>query len=136
MTSDTPILVEGGAVHQRISRTLALLIGAVIGLTGGLGFDTILALKTSSEIADSRRNAVLLSCREVNDRHNTAKAGMERLVARTQPKPPTKAQAKRNKHTLDEFVDALAPSYVAGKGSLKAREREGCERRLRELTRP
>jgi predicted translin family RNA/ssDNA-binding protein len=75
------------------------------------------------EVKQSRRNSVLLSCREANERHKTAQAGLESLAAKTNPKHPTLAQAKARKQVLNEFVEALAPQY-------------DCDKRVRELTRP
>lgn len=130
-------------MQRRTSRWLALLTGLVIGLSGGLAFDTVRALEASSDahdavmrIAHSRRDSILLSCQEANGRHVIAKAGIEVIALQTTPKLRTRIEREKQRLLLNEFVDALSPAYLTGKGSLAEREAAGCRERVQLLTKP
>jgi hypothetical protein len=128
--SEARVLVEGGPVHRRINRMLALIIGGLIGILPVLGYVGVEAYNASKnaheaivEVKSSRRNSVLLSCEESNNRHHHALIGLEILVAKQGKPNPTSLEKKTNKAIVIAFVEALAPKY-------------NCALRVRELTKP
>jgi|HubBroStandDraft_5_1064220.scaffolds.fasta_scaffold01601_8 hypothetical protein len=128
--SEARVLVEGGPVHRRINRVLALIIGGLIGILPVLGWIGVEAYTASHdaheaivEVKNSRRNSVLLSCEESNSRHHHALIGLEILVAKQGKPNPTAIEKKTNQAIVIAFVEALAPKY-------------NCALRVRELTKP
>lgn len=129
-SSEARVLIEGGPVHRRINRMLALIIGGLIGILPVLGWIGVEAYYASHdaheaivEVKNSRRNSVLLSCEESNNRHHHALIGLEILVSKQGKPNPTAIEKKTNQAIVIAFVEALAPKY-------------DCALRVRELTKP
>jgi hypothetical protein len=127
---ESHLLVEGGPVHRRVGRWLAVLTGLVIGIGFGAGAIGIVALTAAKdahqavrEVKDARAHAIVQVCREANERHDTALAGLTVLAVSSAPKNPTLAEAAQRKQVLLAFVNALAPAY-------------DCALRVREQTKP
>jgi hypothetical protein len=87
-------------------------------------------------LRSARGQSIVLACEETNERHGLVKVGIEHLALRTSPRNPTLRQAKARRVVLEEFVQAIAPAYLAGHGSLKQREAQGCAERLARLSQP
>jgi hypothetical protein len=123
------ILVEGGPVDVRTKHILAALLGLLIGAAIAIGGLAVTALKASHDahlaiqaVKNSRREATLRTCEEDNEHHRIALVGVERLALKiTAGRTP--AEVRAAKQTLDEFAEALAPSY-------------DCAARVRLLTKP
>lgn len=101
--------------HLKHPLTVAL-IGSVISI-----FACGLALNATSEIKDSRRKSILISCRESNAHHAEAKVLLSGLVAKSTTKKFSPAEAIKQHELLEILVDAIAPKY-------------DCAARLKKLT--
>jgi hypothetical protein len=119
------VLFEGGPNDVRTKRLAAGLWGFATGVTIALVLIFSLVLhavhSTHTLIRDievSRLEAVRRTCEEANDRHATAKKGIE-LLARTSGHANTPAEHR----LLETFVEALDPRY-------------DCAQRVRGLTGP
>jgi hypothetical protein len=123
MSTEPRILVAGGPVERRVNHILAAMIGVMIGGGLGIGGTAVIALKATHDVKASRVRSAEISCREANERHETAKVGLEALAARTEPRHQTLAEIRARRITLDAFVSALAPSY-------------DCAKRVKRLTKP
>jgi hypothetical protein len=108
------ILVEGGPVDLRLKRLTAVLVGLIVGLLIALIVLFTISIKASRSaheamlaVRQSRINATYRTCREANERHLTAKIGIEAIVRKTAPHK----QSPKQHVLLEMFVTALAPSY-------------------------
>lgn len=115
---DARILVEGGPFHRHVQRALAAITGVLIGGllgTGGVALVALNAAHDAHQAAEAVRlgrvEAIRRNCREADERHQTAKRGLEILAARTAPPHPTHAQTVERRATLEAFVESLAPEY-------------------------
>ncbi len=121
MNDQPRLLVAGGPVERRVNRTLAAVIGLMIGGGLSLGGIGVIALTTAQEVKSSRVQAVEAACKEANEHHVAAQAGLEALAVSLSPKHQAPSAAKER--TIVEFTNALAPSY-------------DCATRVRMLTKP
>lgn len=78
------------------------------------------------EQAESRRNGILISCQESNERHEKAEGFVQQLVEKAPQKPQTKAEKKVQAEEIELFVDAIAPSYTP----------KQCSERVEKFTHP
>lgn len=91
--------------HLKHPLTVAL-IGSVISI-----FACALALNATSEIKDSRRKSIIVSCEESNMHHAQAKGLLAALAAKTATKKRTSAELARQHELLEVLVEAIAPKY-------------------------
>jgi hypothetical protein len=75
-----------------------------------------------SEVKQSRKDTIINTCNEANERHITAEQGVLALVTQQHRATHTPAKAGETK-LLDAFVQALVPHY-------------NCARRVAEQTKP
>jgi hypothetical protein len=123
MSTEPRVLVAGGPVERRLNHILAAMIGVMIGGGLGIGGTAVIALKAAHDVKASRVRSAEISCGEANERHKTAKVGLEALAARTESQHRTPTELRARRVILDDFVSALAPSY-------------DCAKRVRTLTKP
>lgn len=120
------------ATHAEVLTLFLLLLGL-----GGAGL--LVHGGDIGQIEESRRSATFQSCEQANERHRQAIPALQGFVTRNPPKAPlTAAEAEQQERAIVEFAGVIAPDYLAGSMKLptETRERLGCERRVREVTRP
>lgn len=69
-----------------------------------------LALNATSEIKDSRRKSIVISCNEGNVHHNEARVFIGQLAGKG-PKPRTATEKKLQEEQLHLFLEAVAPYH-------------------------
>lgn len=84
---------------------------------------SMIALNNTREIRASRRNSILVSCREQNEHHDNARALLGVLLSKSSVKPRNQAQLARQHEEIEIFVEAIAPKY-------------DCAKRLAKFTKP
>lgn len=99
-----------------------LLIVAAFLIGGG---GTVLLLSTSrktDELAQTRRQAIIVSCEDSNRRHDNAIRQLDRLIGQIPP-GPRRERARQSRASTVLLIDALAPKF-------------DCEARADRLSRP
>lgn len=121
MFGDEPLTWQEAAksnreLIERYARQTRIILALLFVCMLPLGVVSVVLIKQE---ARQRANAIRTSCHEANDRHATAKIGLEALAAKT-PAQPGQSE-KQREVVVDEFVNALAPMY-------------NCDKRVKELT--
>lgn len=121
------LLIEHGPVHRKVLRLQAVVAAITIALLGaavGLLLIGLAAHRTSVDVAESRKQSILMGCYESNERHVQVKHGLEALVIKVDS-PHLAIREVEVKHLLlEEFVQAIAPAY------------HSCTARVTKLTQP
>jgi hypothetical protein len=101
---------------------LLAIVLSTLAFVGGLAYAFVDLGDQVSAIDESRRQAILVTCAETNERHDNTIAALDALIAMAPP-GPRRERARASRASTVLLIDALVPKY-------------DCEQRAQRLTRP